>query len=204
MKCKYNINLKNLFAKVEMEKGEIWMDNEGKVHQVPISGRSHEDGGELAMIENLYGLLAVNMVLTNSKRKNDLVSKFLMEGNKTYSDIFREESEINAKKESKLVKHINFNKIRLYDLIAQNTVEQNLKSADEILSSQELFLKLFEKQESKKQDIPDKMLMQNGGKIKFKNGRLKLAILNETDKKDWLDVWSKYIGEDLTKLLFNT
>lgn len=172
MKSKYNINLNNLFAKVEMEKGEIWMDNDYKIHEVPKTGRTHEEGGELAMIENLYGLLSVNMVLSNSKRLKDELSNQLKIDGKTLSDYFRNIVDEDSKKQSKLVKAININKIRLFDLIAQETVTLNTKHLSDIPSQEDRFINIFHKQEETKQEFEFKSKMKYGGKNIYRDGGL--------------------------------
>ena len=206
MKLKYKINLSNLFAKVEMEKGEIWMDNNYQIHEVLKNGRTHEQGGELALVDNLFGFLSVNMVLSNSKRK-DLLSQDLLIDNKTYSDKFREVVNKNNKDINIINKKINLSSIRLFDVISQNTVEQNFSQKENILTSEETFLELFNDQENKKLENNLNENMKYGGKYKYEDGGkldlLKLRISNKQDKKDWLDLWSSFIGKDLNKVLFN-
>lgn len=170
-------------ANAELEKGEVFQNQQGQINKVAETEDTHEDGG------SMQG--SVHRVLedTADKRK-DLDSKLLKiksdeamaivgfkpKGTTTHSKLYEQATEFYDKKlksfEKKLDSNLEYIKFGGGGKFAQNSLEENLKLMEQFPTKANIFDAIYSHQEEVKQKylIDQENKMQNGGKPKYTVG----------------------------------
>lgn len=173
-------------ATAELEQGEVFQDPRGQIKKVAETEDRHEDGG--SMQNNVSRVLED----TADKRKDPdsktlrispeeayQMTGFKPKGNLTHSKLYEQATEYYDTQLAKMQKDINTNldyvKYNNGGKYAQNSLDENLRTLQELPTKGQLFDNIYDHQEDVKRKYnisQDAQQMQNGGKLpKYQVGK---------------------------------
>jgi hypothetical protein len=183
------------FANSELEKGEVYQDQEGMIKKVAESEPMHEDGGSPQ--PNVYKVLEDTAdkrrdldshLLKIKPEEAEYIVGFKPKGSTTHSKLFEQATEFYGKKAKSLEKDIKKNfeyvKYGAGGKYAQNSLDENLKLLQQIPTKADLFDIIYNHQEEVKGRYgigQQQDMMMKGGLNKYQIG----------GEPNWLNYWVK-------------